>query len=127
MVQAISFVSGCSDSQPDLWELLAYDLRHKIEVRGMSCWTYPMENFFSALAIVWRRILSAFALMVLAWIKEMPYEFDGEEAIGEKEDVDEIEEGLDLPELPEADSEDTLDLLLISRENVDEPLLGDAL
>jgi len=86
-----------------------------------------MENFFSALAIVWRRIFSAFALMVLAWIKEMPYEFDGEEAIGEKEDVDEIEEGLDLPELPEADSEDTLDLLLISRENVDEPLLGDAL
>jgi hypothetical protein len=79
------------------------------------------------LAIVWRRIFSAFALMVLAWIKEMPYEFDGEEAIGEKEDVDEIEEGLDLPELPEADSEDTLDLLLISRENVDEPLLGDAL
>lgn len=65
--------------------------------------------------------------MVLAWIKEMPYEFEGEEAIGEKEKVDEVEEGLDLPELPESDSEDTLDLLLSGRENVGEPLLGDAL
>jgi hypothetical protein len=83
-----------------------------------------MENFFSALAMVWRRIFSAFALIVLAWIKEMPYEFDAEEAIGEKEEVD---EGLDLPELPESDSEDTLDLWLSDRENVGEPLLGDAL
>ena len=90
----------------------------------MNCWTYPMENFFSALAMVWRRIFSAFALMVLAWIKEMPYGFDGKEVIGEKEEVD---EGLDLPELPESDSEDTLDLWLSDRENVGEPLLGDAL
>jgi hypothetical protein len=65
--------------------------------------------------------------MVLAWTKEMPYEFDGYEAIGEKEEVDEIEEGLDLPELPESDSEDTLDLWLSDRESVGEPLLGDAL
>jgi hypothetical protein len=86
-----------------------------------------MENFFSALAMVWRRIFSAFALMVLAWIKEMPYGFDGKEAIGEKDEVDEVEEGLDLPELPESDSEDTLDLWLSDRENVGEPLLGDAL
>jgi hypothetical protein len=84
-----------------------------------------MENFFSALAIVWRRIFSAFALMVLAWIKEMPYGF-GDKAIGEEE-VDEVEQGLDLPELPESDSEDTLDLWLNDRENVGEPLLGDAL
>lgn len=34
-----------------------------------------MENFFSALAIVWRRIFSALAVKVLACIKEMPYEF----------------------------------------------------
>jgi hypothetical protein len=127
MVQVISFVSGCSDSQPDLWELLAYDLRHKVGARGMNCSTYPMENFFSALAMVWRRIFSAFALMVLAWIKEMPYGFDGKEVIGEKDEVDEVEEGLDRPELPESDSEDTLDLWLSDRENVDEPLLEDAL
>jgi hypothetical protein len=84
-----------------------------------------MENFFSALMIVWRRTFSAFALMVLAWIKEMPYGF-GDDAIGEEE-VDEVEQGLELPELPESDSEDTLDLWLSDRENVGEPLLGDAL
>jgi hypothetical protein len=98
-----------------------------VGARGMNCSTYPMENFFSALAMVWRRIFSAFALMVLAWIKEMPYGFDGKEVIGEKDEVDEVEEGLDRPELPESDSEDTLDLWLSDRENVDEPLLEDAL
>lgn len=36
-----------------------------------------MPNFFSALAIVWRRIFSALGVKVLACIKEMPYGFGG--------------------------------------------------
>jgi hypothetical protein len=36
-----------------------------------------MENFFSALAIVWRKIFSAFGVIVLACIKEIPYGFGG--------------------------------------------------
>ena len=34
---------------------------------------YPIGNFFSALAIVWRRIFSAFSLIVSMWIRLRPY------------------------------------------------------
>lgn len=36
---------------------------------------YPIENFFSALTIVWRRIFSAFGVNVEACINVMPYGF----------------------------------------------------
>jgi hypothetical protein len=47
--QVIVFVRGYGESQPD-----------------------PIVYFFSALAIVWRKIFSAFAVRVLACIKEIP-------------------------------------------------------
>jgi hypothetical protein len=42
-----------------------------------NLWIYPMPNFFSALAIVWRKTFSALGVKVLACIKEMPYGFGG--------------------------------------------------
>jgi hypothetical protein len=53
-----------------------------------------MENFFSALAIVWRKIFSAFGVIVLACIKEMPYGF-GEGPYCElgEEQVEDVGEG----------------------------------
>lgn len=50
--QVVDVVRGAGESQPD-----------------------PMENFFSAFAIVWRRIFSAFGVRVLACINVMPYGF----------------------------------------------------
>lgn len=47
--QEMVFVRGWGESHPD-----------------------PMEYFFSALAIVWRNIFSAFSVRVLACINEMP-------------------------------------------------------
>jgi hypothetical protein len=59
---------------------------------------YPIENFFSALATVCRRIFSALSVNVHAWIKEIPNAFgtgvEGE--LGEGIDgVDRCEEGFE--------------------------------
>lgn len=43
--------------------------------RSVERINYPIENFFSALAMVCRKSFSAFAVKELACIKEMPYGF----------------------------------------------------
>lgn len=102
----------------------------------------PMENFFSAFAIVWRRIFSAFGVRVLACINVIPYGFGvvgvagwtGVDGVGEAlrsageegrpgqfvlESDEEDEEDPDVED-PESDMEDR-ELLLGVRVNADPP------
>ncbi len=58
--------------------------------------SYPIAYFLSALPIVWRNIFSAFAVRVLAWIKEIPKGFDlGDMGVLGEEDIDVVESGGD--------------------------------
>ncbi len=70
--------------------------------------TYPMGNFFSALAIVWRRSFSAFSLRVLMWMRLKPKALGVGGVTGEGiEDADETVDAADglLPPSDTVESE----------------------